>query len=1040
MSENRQKGIISWFAHNNVAANLLMIALVIGGIISAFLINKELFPGFNLNQVHVTIAYPGAAPEEIEQGISIKVEEAIKDIDGIKRITTRSSEGMSMTIIEVVSDYDPKTVLDEAKIRIDGIATFPDNSEKPNIYQVKPESPVLWVSIYGDLDRTQAKELAKDIRDELTQLPGLTKAKLVGTRAYQMAIEVSEDKLKEYQLTFDQIANAVRNSSLDLPGGSIKAENGDILLRTKAQAYVGSDFEQLVIKTTPEGSRIYLSDVATVIDGFEERLSYLRFNGKPATMINVTSTKDQNALKISQEITKYLDEKRKTLPAGVYVDTWGDATHYLDGRLSLMLNNMLVGILLVFIILALFLHIKLAFWVMVGIPVCFLGALFVMPLDGVGLTINMLTLFAFILVLGIVVDDAIVIGESAYSSIEKNGHSIDAVIKGTNKVAMTATFGVLTTVAAFVPMLLVPGITAELWKSIGLVVVLCLLFSLVESKWILPAHLAHMRVSNKPSSNPFVIAKANFNAKVNHFIDTKYRNFIGMCLRNKFSVLSTFIGVMVLAIALVVSGHVRFLFNPEFPQDFLQVNLEMEEGTSDQVTKEALLKIEQALLVTDEKLSKGEAQPVIKHYFVALNSATSAVIVAELSKAEDRLATSDVITNEWRDAIPKIAQVKKLQFPSTNNGGFADISLRLASDNLEQLAMARQDLREALNSYEGVYDINDDFSSGSQEIKVDLKPEGEALGLTMNDLAQQVRWGFYGFEAQRILRNKEEIKVLVRYPKEQRQTIGHLENMRIRTKNGGIVPFNQVATYKLDKSYATITRVDGERALKIDANVDKALVDPSTISRNIMQTDLPKILAKYPQVKSDLDGASADEVDSLKSLAMGAFFSLLVIYALMAVPLKSYGQPLIIMSVIPFGLIGAVVGHLIVGISLNVLSLMGIVALAGVVVNDSLILVDFVNKARAQGLSIKEAAIEAGCQRFRAILLTSLTTFFGLVPVILETSLQAQAVIPMATSLGFGIVFATVVTLILVPVLYAILADFLRGYRKLINWWWQPQS
>ncbi|GCF89408.1 MULTISPECIES: efflux RND transporter permease subunit [unclassified Shewanella] len=1036
-----QKGILAWFARNSVAANLLMCVLLIGGLFSSILINKEVFPSFELNLLNISVAYPGAAPQEIEEGINIKIEEAIQDINGIKKVTSVASEGVGSITVEVEDGYEVQTILDEAKLRLDAISTFPVNIEKPNISQIKPENNVIWVSVYGDMTLHDMKELAKSVRDDLTQLPAVTRAKVTGVRDYEIGIEVSENKLREYGLTFSQVALAVQNSSLDLPGGSIRAQDGDILLRTKGQAYTGDDFANIVVTTRADGSRVMLPQVATIKDDFEERLEYTRFNGKPAAIIEVTSIDDQNALDIADQVKQYVEQRRATLPANAQLDTWGDMTHYLQGRLDMMMSNMFYGALLVFIILAMFLDLKLAFWVMMGIPVCFLGTMLVMPLEPFSMTINMLTLFAFILVLGIVVDDAIVIGESAYTEVERHGHSVENVIRGAQKVAMPATFGVLTTIAAFIPMLMVSGPMGIIWKSIGMVVILCLAFSLVESKFILPAHLAHMKFKKPGAPKGFFgHLKANFNDRVQYFIHHSYRNFLERCIKHRYNVVAAFIGVLILSIALVASGKVRWVFFPDIPSDFIQVELEMDEGSSEGNTLKVVQSIEEALYKMNEKMEKDNGYQVVKHSFINMSSRTSAFIFAELTKGEDREVDGVTIAAAWREQLPELLSVKKLSFNASTNDAGGDISFRLTSSDLDELSAASKELKQKLASYEGVYDIADNFSSGSHEIRLKIRPEAEALGLTLSDLARQVRYGFYGYEAQRILRNKEEIKVMVRYPLEQRRTVGYLENMLIRTPTGTSVPFSTVAQIEKGESYASITRVDGKRAITITANANKNIVEPSKVVQEIQKDYLPQLQAKYPKIQTALDGGSLDEQNAMVGLMQGFFFALFTIYALMAVPLKSYSQPLIIMSVIPFGIIGALFGHLIQGLAMSVLSLCGIVALAGVVVNDSLILVDFVNRAREQGQSVRQAAVDSGCYRFRAIILTSLTTFVGLVPIILERSLQAQIVIPMATSLAFGILFSTLVTLILVPLLYIILDDIKRTSSRFFHWWWQPKK
>ncbi|WP_298440587.1 efflux RND transporter permease subunit [uncultured Ferrimonas sp.] len=1031
-------GIIAWFARNSVAANLLMWVLLIGGLLSAATINKEIFPKFELNLVRVHVAYPGAAPQEIEEGITIKIEEAIKNIEGIKKIRSQANEGSGSVTIEVLDDFEPKDILDEVKLQVDAISTFPDSIEQPNIYQIKPEAEVMWVSIAGDaLSDTELKELGKVVRDEITALGGVSRANLLGTKDYEIAIEVSEDKLREYALTFNDVAAAVNNSSLLMPGGSIRAEDGDISLRVDGQAYYQEDFERIVLRTLPDGSRVLLSDVAYVNDGFEERLGYARFDGQKSVVIEVKSVGDEDALAIANTVKRYVAEKQESLGNEIVIDHWGDLSQFLSGRLNMMLENMAMGALLVFIVLAIFLQLKVAFWVMLGLPIAFLAAMLAMPLDPFNLSINMITLFGFILVLGIVVDDAIVIGESAYAQTEKDGHSMEAVIKGTKKVAMPATFGVLTTIAAFIPMLIITGFLGVVGKAIGLVVILCLAFSLVESKLILPAHLAHM-TPPKPGVGfgPWLRFKAWFDKALNKLIYQGYKPAMATMMNWRYSVLTFFIGLMVICGVLLGSGHVRTIIFPDIPSDFVQVQLEMEQGMSEQATLTVVQQLEDSLFATNQRINAEIGEEVVKHTFVYLGSRTSAQMMIELVKGEQRSIDAVTIAANWRDHMPEMVGVKTLDVVASTNDSGSDVAFRLNGNDLDQLVAAAEELKAKLATYDGLYDIQDNFSSGSQEIRLAIKPEAEALGLTLSDLAQQVRWGFFGFEAQRILRNKEEVKVMVRYPQEQRRTIGHLENMRIRTPSGHEVPFSNVASIQLAKSFSTISRTDGVRSITVQARADKARIEPSKVTKEVNQEFIPDLRDRYEGMTTALDGSAEEDAKNTLLVLQGTFFALFTIYALMAIPLRSYSQPLIIMSVIPFGMIGAVFGHVMLGLDISMLSVFGIIALAGVVVNDSLIMVDFVNQARAQGLALREAVQQAGTERFRAIILTSLTTFLGLVPITLETSLQAQIVIPMAVSLAFGILFSTTVTLILVPALYMILDDF----KRLLRWWWRPDG
>lgn len=1024
-----KKGIISWFARNSVAANLLMIFILVGGLLTALTINKKLTPQIKLNIISVNVVYPGAAPQEIEEGINIKIEEAIKEIEGIEKITTVASEGIGRVTINVETSYDADKVLDEVKLLVDAISTFPQSIEKPNIYRIKPQETVLYVSIYGDLDLHEMKELAKSVRQEITALPGVSRADVTGVPEYEIAIEVTEFKLQEYGLTFSQVANAVQRSSIDLPGGSIKAHNGNILLRTKGQAYTGGEYEYIVVKTNSDGSRVYLKDIATVKDGFTEGLNYTRFNGEETVLVEVLSVGDQSSLNISEQIHDYIDNKKRTLPDQIKIDIWGDTSFYLQGRLDLMLNNMLSGALLVFLVLALFMRVRLAFWVMMGLPVCFLGTLLLMPLDFFDLSINMITLFAFIMVLGIVVDDAIVIGESAYSEIEKSGQSLDNVVRGVQRVAMPATFGVLTTIAAFVPMVAVEGPMVAFTGAIGYVVILCLVFSLIESKLILPAHLARMKIT-KPNENPNAVERfrSKFDRGLKSLIQNYYRPSIEKAIEFRYSVLATFIGLLFVCGSLIGGGLVRMVFFPDIPSDFIQVNITMNESTAETTTMATAKIVEDALFETNKQLSKIYNEDVIKHSFVSMNSQSSVFLFVELEKGENRDINGVEIADAWRENIPELPGVKKLSMTASTGfaGGGDPIAFALTGQNLNELNSATKELKAKLNEYDGLVDISDSSTSGRQEIKLSVKPTAEAIGISLSDLAQQVRWGFYGYEAQRILRGKEEIKVMIRYPLEQRRTIGQLEQMRIRTSAGAEVAFSSIANIEIGEGLASIIRVDGERSVTVSANVNKDEIEPGKVLKDIEENFIPDLLSRYPSVTSKVDGEAKEESEAKWGLLKGTFFSLFAIYALIAIPLKSYSQPLIIMSVIPFGIIGAIFGHFVMDLSLGILSMFGIVALIGVVVNDSLVLVDYVNQARAAGVRVKEAAVEAGCSRFRAIILTSLTTFFGLVPIMSETSLQAQILIPMAASIAFGILFSTVITLYLVPVLYVIGTDIKR--------------
>ncbi|MDH4001210.1 MAG: efflux RND transporter permease subunit [Xanthomonadales bacterium] len=1026
--------LINWFARNSVAANLLMVILLVGGFYTVLTIKKEIQPRIDTNYITVSVPFLGATPLDVEEGVVIKIEEAIQDIEGIKEIVSTARRGNGTVQVEVHADYEVSDIMDQVKNRVDAISTFPDNTEKPVISRTQFQQQVVIVSVYGDVAERTLKEFARQIRNEIVTLPGVTRAEFFGLRPYEISIEVSEFTLQGYGMTLSEVAQAVRRSSLDLSAGAIRADSGDILVRTKGQAYVGRDFENIVVRTNEDGTRVLLKDIAHIRDEFVEGERFSEYNGHPVTSIQVLSVGNQSELDISATVHEFVERKAASLPEGVSLAAWADVSYYLKGRLDMMVKNLVIGAALVFLVLALFLRLKLAFWVMVGLPIAFMGAFFLMPT--VDVTVNMLSLFGFILVLGIVVDDAIVIGESAYTNIREKGHSVDHVVEGVLKVAVPATFGVLTTIAAFLPILMVTGISGQFFSAIGWVVILCLMFSLVESKLILPAHLAHMKIKHyeKDTHNVFVRFQRFFSEGLHHFVDDRYAPLLKKALQHRYLTLSIFISMLILSIGLLAGGILRFVFFPDITADFLQVNLEMNEGTPSSQTHEALRIVQAGLWEVDRQVSEEqglESGAVVTSALAFARNDTSGQIITELVKENEDVITGPEVLRRWREEVGEIPGVKTLGFEgATGPGGGPSISLQLIGTNIEQVGRAAKELETRIRQYEGVYDIRNSYERGTPEIKLNIKPEAEALGLTLSDLARQVRAGFYGEEVQRVQRGQDEVKVMVRFPRDERDSVGYLDNMRIRTPDGGRVPFRAVAEVEMSESPTRIRRFDRERAAQVSAEVDKQNYEPGKITADIIEKELPEVLAQFPGVRHRLSGESQAASEVQHDLIKGALFAVFLIYALMAIPLRSYSQPLIIMSVIPFGTIGALVGHWILGIQVSMMSFFGIIALAGVVVNDSLILVDFVNRERRLGIPLLQAVTDAASKRFRAILLTSLTTFFGLVPIVLETSLQAQIVIPMAASLAFGILFATVITLFLIPSLYMILDDFGKWWRE----------
>ena len=1043
-----RKGIIAWFASNHVAANLLMYLIIVAGLLSASTIRKQTLPDFELNTVQVQVLYLGAAPQEVEEGVVIKVEEAIQDVDGIVKLMSTASEGVGTVTAEVSRDADLNEVLSEIKTRVDAISTFPALTEKPVISKQEIPVAISYIAIYGDMDPVTRKSIAQNVRDELMQLSAVNKVRFLGDRPFEISVEVSEHTLRQYGLTMSEISQAIKNSSADLPGGTIKSRGGDILLRTEGQVYTGMEFSELVLRTFSDGTRLTLGDIATIRDGFVESNEYSRFNGQSSAILQVLRIGEQNELATAAAVREYVAGKSEELPEGIQMDIWGDRAHYLQDRLDMMLENMLLGALLVFIVLSLFLRMKVAGWVIVGIPITFFGALWLMPVDPWPVTINMISLFGFIVVLGIVVDDAIIIGESVYTKIRADGHTLDNVVDGAQRVAVPATFGVLTTMAAFAPMLFIGGIFGPFFEAISVVVILCLLFSLIESKLILPAHLVHAgipAIDEDDLFNPqrkigklervprfFLKIQRRVQHGLHKVIHDYYRPLLSKSIDNRGVTVAIFIAVLIVTGGVVASGIVRQVVVPEIDSDFIRAEMSMQTGTAPRVRDAALDRIEGELLAMNREHldSNPDSLPMIKHIGVFTRGDTGATIMVEMPRDDDRPYEGVEISDRWRDRVGEIPGIKSLTFAGTDHmGGGPPLSFRLNGNNYEALEAAATELERELASYVGVFEVQNSAVSGGDEIRLTIKPEAEALGLTLVSLGRQVRQAFYGEEAQRIQRGKDELKVMVRYPEEQRRSIADLENMRIRTPAGDEVPFASVAEVTLGESYSSIRRQDRQRTVTVSANIDPERVEPQEVIRSIRDNFIPELLARYPGVDFDLEGASEEERNFIRNLSIASIAAFFLIYALIAIPLHSYGQPLIIMSVIPFGFIGAVLGHIIMGKAISMFSMFGLIALAGVVVNDSLIMVDFINRARQQGADLRTAVIESGTQRFRAIVLTSFTTAAGLLPIMLETSMQAQLVIPMAISLGFGILFATVITLFLVPALYLLQIDGMARVR-----------
>ena len=1049
MKESNSYGLIGWFTKNPVAANLLMLFIIVAGAISASTISKDMFPRTDRNIVQVSAVYPGAAPVEIEKGVILPIESALQGLSGIKEMRSKASRDVASIELDIEPSQDINEVMARIEDRISSILNFPDDLEKPSVSKFEDISWVTGVAVSGPLDEFQRKELGQEIRDELLELSQVKKVILWGVDDYEISIEVKEQRLRELNMTLAEVAKVVRESSLDLPAGMIRSDSGNILVRTEGKAYSGEQFENLVLRSYADGSQLLISDVATVRDTFQESSTFVHFDKESAVTLGIFSLEDQNLLAIDEAVKSYIEKKSETLVDGLTIEQFEPLSFHLRGRLDMMLSNLAMGAILVAVVLTLFLNVQVGFWVLLGIPVSFLGAFWLMPINPYPVTVNVLSLFAFIMVLGIVVDDAIVIGESIYTEAQqkaakvlgndKNGvftARIEDVIEGAKKVAIPSTIGVLTTMAAFAPMLFIGGVVAGFQEAIAVVVILCLIFSLIESKLILPAHLVGMKIGGVSQSRFKFIGKmqAQVDKALKHFIANKYQPALAYCLKRRYLTVSFFLGLLIIAGGAVNSGFAKFEFFPNVPSDTVRAEVIVYDGTSASSMADILTTIEGAAYRVDESYRQQypEGKGLVKHLLFYAGSDTSGTFIVSLVPSEDRLISSLTFEKLWREEVGQLPNVRKQRyFASTNAGGGAKINFQLSGSNPEQLLQASDRLQNKLAQYNGVFDIYNSQGTGGREIQISLKPYASQIGISLADVGRQVRQAFYGEEVQRIQRGVDRVKVMVRYPKDERDSVASLENLLIRTKSGQAIQIGQVADIKLGQGLSTISRTDRKRTVDVTADVDSSKVQTGTVVSDITDNFIPKLLEQYPEVEFDLGGSTKEENTLIMRTMIGFAAALFLIYGLLAVPLRSYVQPLVIMSVIPFGFIGAVIGHILFGISLNMLSILGLVALAGVVVNDSLILVEFINRRQGAGETMDDSIMSAGKQRFRAIVLTTLTTFVGLLPMLFETSMQAQFVIPMAISLSFGIVFATTMTLILVPCCYRIVYDLKASIQSM---------
>jgi multidrug efflux pump subunit AcrB len=1030
MEHEPKRGPIAWMAQNSVAANILMVVLLFGGLVAASRIKQEFLPSAELDVVRVNVPYPGASPTEVEQSLLLAIEEAVRGIDGVKEVTSVANEGSGTVNIEVLPSYDVYRVTDDVRNEVDRIRTLPIDAENPKIQVIQIKRPVLDLIVAADVSETVLRELAEQVRDRVLQSGGVTQVELSNVRKYEIAIEIPQQKLRELGLTLRGVAEIISRNSLELPGGGMKTRGGEILVRVKDRRDLGREFGKIPVVTAPDGTRLLLEDIATIRDSFDESDRFSFYNGKPAISFTVFRVGKETPISVEKSVLKTLDELRATLPDGIEFTVWSNRADMFRGRMGLLLKNGSMGLILVFVLLGLFLEMRLAFWVMLGIPISFLGTfLFMGAMDT---SLNMVSMFAFLIALGIVVDDAIVVGENIYHHHQSGLPFLQAAIKGTREIAMPVTFSILTNIVAFLPLYFVPGVWGKFFKVIPLVVCSTFAISLVEALFILPAHLAHQK--NKKQPGRLHRMQQAFSLKFMHFVRNVYGPFLDRTLRLRYITLSAGFVILILTLGYVKSGRVGFEPFPSVESDIAQCRVTLPYGAP----VERTLAVRQRIIDAGNRLvaeiEKESGKKLAKGLFSSVTENTSKISY-ELFEPDSRPVTNQEFIDRWRKAVGKIAGLKSIRFLDSGGGpggGGGALTVELSHRNMDILEQASHEAAKMLRNYPMVRDIDDGFTPGKPQIDFSINAAGRSLGLTSSEIARQIRNSYYGAEAIRQQRGRSEIKVMVRLPHDERNKEYSLEKMIVRTPAGTEVPLREVVDIKRGRAYSSITRHNGRRAVTVTADVKPRDQTPQILTA--LKTDiLPQLMQKYPGLSYSFEGKQADQRESIGGLIKGLFAALLFIYVLLAIPFKSYTQPLIIMVSIPFGIVGAVIGHLLLGYSLSILSLFGVVALSGVVVNDSLVFIDFANQRRRAGANMHDAVHAAGIQRFRPIILTTLTTFFGLMPMLLETSRQARFLIPMAISLGFGILFATGITLILIPSLTLILEDLANLRRRLFK-------
>lgn len=1037
MKKVRQSGPIAWMARNGVTANLLMAAFLLGGLLMMTQVKQEVFPEFDLDLISINMIYPGASPEEVEQGIVKAIEEEIIGLDGIKRVSSTAREGVGSVVIELLLGANANKALQDVKNAVDSIQSFPEDAERPIVSLLTNRNQVISLVLHGEQSEKILKDLGEKVRSDLLDNEGITLVELNGVRKPEISIEISQENLRKYNMTLNMVARRIDAAALELPGGRVKTEGGEVLVRTTERRDWAREYADLPIIINNDGTKVLLRDIATIKDTFEDTDLYTSYMGEPAVRIDVYRVGDQTPREVSDTVKAYVEKLEGELPPSVSVSIWNDYSEILDDRIDLLVRNAMFGLVLVLFFLGLFLDIRLAFWVTLGIPIAILGSMLFVP--AVGVSINMISLFAIIVTIGIVVDDAVVVGENIFSMRQRGYTYMQAAIRGAQQMAMPVTFAILTNIAAFLPLMFVPGITGKFFIVIPQMVLGIFVVSLIEALFILPAHLSHKAKNESGGIIGWLNRRrAWFPKFIVMLRDKTYLPTLRFALQWRYATMSLAVVLLFVTFGLIGSGRVEFSFMPKIESERISVVATLPFGSPVEETR----KVQEQLIETaNEIIEENGGESIIRGMFSQLGSAQidggmvnvgSALggghatnVQIYLVPLDDRDISAAEFVREWNRRNKNLVGLETLTFSySAGPGSGQPISFLITHPDTATLEKAAAELAEALEGYTGVRDIDDGFTGGKEQLDFEMKPTAQSLGITALDLARQVRASFFGAEALRNQRGRDEVRVYVRLPEEERRSVYNVEELIIRAPGGQEIPLKEAATVKRGRSYTEINRVDGKRVLNVTADIEEGTANAGKVIAEITSNELQEILGKYDGLSYLLDGEQRDQAEAMSALGFGFIMALFGIFALLAIPFKSYFQPIIIMISIPFGIVGAVIGHMVMGYELSIISMFGIIALAGVVVNGGLLLINQANKVHWAGDTPFNAAMNAGKRRFRPIVLTSMTTFIGLAPMIFETSLQARFLIPMAISLGFGILFSTGISLVLIPCLFLIIFDF----------------